>query len=248
MKKEYSVGRFLAIGWIALSASLAQAEELELPEININLNGFMADRALHEALLEKNIPIVIGNYKPIQKTWEWKQTSLSQNSGTTQFSFLVQRINGEDEAPAEEDTTEEDSGVWGYFSSVKTLLQKAAFYFMNAKISGDVTTETYACPAPFDSNGYRVKVDLRQSSPVIYGLATDLSIRVCVQKIIDSEHLEAAKVKLSLGVTPGKNFPGLEDSYVQDFLTAQEQAWITALTSSTYVQQAQLVKQHFIKN
>ncbi|MEO5969682.1 MAG: hypothetical protein ABIQ95_07115 [Bdellovibrionia bacterium] len=222
--------------------SAAFAAEIKLPQVSARLSGKMAHEALLEVLKVENVPQVLEKFKPIQEGLEWTPHPVVTEGEVSTVHLSFRQVPT---AAAQQEVVEECSGggVWGYFkgkvaSTVSAITQVATNLFSHGEFIGEVTRSELSSARNVD--GFRLDMDLNQSSLAISSLVTHFSIEFTFNDIGTPE-APLVEVELSCAMDPGMLFPGMQDVQVGPFIDNQLTAWAEAVKDAAQEQQARLL-------
>jgi len=216
------------------------AHEVQLPQVSLSLGGPGVHDALLEVLKLENIPRVLEKFKPIQKNLEWTPHPVVTEGSVSRLHLSFQHVASHADGAG----NASDGGVWGYFkgkviNTVSTVTQSA---FGHGDFMGEVThTELFNgmnTRTP-NTHGYRLDMDLGQSSLSIFSLITHLSIEIILENLSTSE-TPWVDVTLLTALQPGVMFPGIQDAYVATFVDNLLEAWCQAIREAVLEQQGRL--------
>lgn len=237
---KYTASLIFSVSIVMVFAALVVptqtfASEIQLPAVATSLEGEMAYEALLEVLKVENIPQIIEKFKPIQAGLEWTPHPVEKEGEVSIVHLSFRRVD----VPAQEAT----DSAWGFFKrkvtgAVSAIASAATSIFASGEFIGEVTRSDLSSERR--QNGFRLDVELGQSSLVISSLVTHFSIEII---FIDMGTAEAPAIHVILdsALEPGLMFPGMRNPEVANFIESQLGAWAEAVRDAAAEQQVRLL-------
>ncbi|MFZ9596490.1 MAG: hypothetical protein ACO3A2_10485 [Bdellovibrionia bacterium] len=190
--------------------------EIVLGPVSTQLIGPRASEALQEALGLENITQILEGFIP----------------STQQMEFIRHPIRNHGE----------DAIVHVSFKKVghpsDSFLDLSKRYLSSGELVGRVTRLDLVSCHQENAHGYRLNVDLSQSSYLILSQITQVSIEVCFSDLTPLGFL-GTQMSFLFGFEPGVLFPGMEDPRVKGFIQEKLEQWMEAIVEKAQHHQSQ---------